>query len=73
MPAGHRQLVLFPSAGRDLRRGQERGFPDVDAPEVAAALKAAVDDFARRHGLGYHTAWGLDRRLRVLLSIYASC
>ncbi|MDW6062968.1 hypothetical protein SAZ11_39370 [Streptomyces sp. FXJ1.4098] len=69
MPAEHRQLVLFPPSGRDLRRGQERGFPDVDAPEVAAALKAAVDDYAQRHGLGYNTAWGLDRGLRVLLSI----
>ncbi|MGW3730231.1 hypothetical protein [Streptomyces sp. NPDC000851] len=68
-PAEHQQLVLFPPSGRDLRRGQERGFPEVDAPEVAAALKAAVDDYARRHGLGYHTAWGLDRGLRVLLSI----
>ncbi|MBT2399404.1 hypothetical protein [Streptomyces sp. ISL-100] len=69
VPAGHRQLVLFPPHGRDLRRGQERGFPEVDAPEVAAALKAAVDDYARHHGLGYYTAWGLDRGLRILLSI----
>lgn len=69
VPAEHQQLVLFPSSGRDLRRGQERGFPDVDAPEVAAALKAAVDDYARRHGLRYYTAYGLDRGLRVLLSI----
>ncbi|WP_425246384.1 hypothetical protein [Streptomyces sp. NEAU-NA10] len=68
-PAEHQQLVMFPPPGRDLRRGQERGFPEVDAPEVAAALKAAVDDYAQRHGLGYHTAWGLDRGLRVLLSI----
>lgn len=58
-----------PPEGRDLRCGQERGFPDVDAPEVAAALKAAVDDYAQYHRLGYYTAWGLDRGLRVLLSI----
>ncbi|WP_071367246.1 hypothetical protein [Streptomyces colonosanans] len=70
VPAGHRQLVLFPPSGRDLRRGQERGFPDVDAPEVAAALKAAVGDYAHHHGLEYSTAWGLDRGLRVLLSIH---
>jgi hypothetical protein len=72
VPAEHRQLALFPPQGRDLRRGQERGFPDVDAPEVAAALKGAVDDYAQHHGLGYYTAWGLDRGLRVLLSIQAT-
>ncbi|WP_328486081.1 hypothetical protein [Streptomyces zaomyceticus] len=69
VPAKHQQLVLFPPSGRDLRRGQERGFPEIEAPEVAAALKAAVDDYAQRHGLGYCTAYGLDRGLRVLLSI----
>ncbi|MFF4316966.1 hypothetical protein [Streptomyces sp. NPDC001507] len=69
VPAWHRQLALFPPPGRDMRRGQERGFPDGDAPEVATALKAAVDGYARRHGLEYSTAWGLDRGLRVLLSI----
>ncbi|MFJ3841756.1 hypothetical protein ACIPY6_40495 [Streptomyces sp. NPDC090054] len=69
VPAGHRQLALFPPEGRNLRRGQDRGFPDADAPEVAAALKAAVDDYAQHHGLAYYTALGLDRGLRVLLSI----
>ncbi|WP_169317197.1 hypothetical protein [Actinacidiphila oryziradicis] len=69
VPAEHQQLVLFPPSGRDLRRGQERGFAEIEAPEVAAALKAAVDDYAQRHGLGYCTAYGLDRGLRVLLSI----
>lgn len=68
VPAEHRQLVLFPPSGRDLRRGHH-GVHDVGALEVAAALKAAVDDHAQRHGLGYKTAWGLDRGLRVLLSI----
>lgn len=69
VPVGHQQLALFPPQCRDLRRGQQRGFPDVDAPEVAAALKAAVEDYAQHHGLGYCTAYGLDRGLRILLSI----
>ncbi|MEU1455739.1 hypothetical protein [Streptomyces avermitilis] len=65
----HLQLVLFPPHGRDLRRGQEHGFLEVNAPEVAAALKAAASDYARRHGLEYFTAQGLDRGLRILLAI----
>ncbi|MEU8352612.1 hypothetical protein, partial [Streptomyces sp. NPDC048845] len=69
LPVKHRQLVLFPPHGRDLRRGQQHGFPEADAPEVAAALKAAADDYARRHGLEYFTAQGLDRGLRILLAL----
>ncbi|QGZ52538.1 hypothetical protein GPZ77_33280 [Streptomyces sp. QHH-9511] len=69
LPVKHRQLVLFPPHGRDLRRGQQHGFPEADAPEVAAALKAAAADYARRHGLEYFTAQGLDRGLRILLAL----
>ncbi|MES4907820.1 MULTISPECIES: hypothetical protein [unclassified Streptomyces] len=65
----HRQLVLSPPHGRDLRRGQQHGFPEADAPEAAAALQAAADDYARRHGLEYFTAQGLDRSLRILLAL----
>ncbi|MFD8354925.1 hypothetical protein ACFV1X_39170 [Streptomyces coelicoflavus] len=69
VPVDHQQLTLFPPSGRDLRGGRERGCPEVDAPEIAAALKAAVEHHAQRHGLEYSTAWGLNRGLRVLLSI----
>ncbi|WNE93886.1 hypothetical protein PS467_00280 [Streptomyces luomodiensis] len=69
LPVKHRQLALYPPHGRDLRRAQERGFPEADAPEVAAALKAAADAYARRHGLEYATAQGLDRGLRILLAL----
>ncbi|WP_435601169.1 hypothetical protein [Streptomyces sp. C10-9-1] len=69
LPVKRRQLVLFPPHRRDLRRGQQHGFPEADAPEVAAALRAAADDYARHHGPEYCTARGLDRGLRILLAL----
>ncbi|TSB29783.1 hypothetical protein [Streptomyces benahoarensis] len=64
-PVQYRQLVLFPPHERDLRRG----LPKVDAPGIAAALEAAADDYARRHGLKKRTAFGLGRGLRILLAL----
>ncbi|WP_406451163.1 hypothetical protein OH768_07120 [Streptomyces sp. NBC_01622] len=69
VPVPYRQLVLFPPHKRDLRRGQQHGFPDVDTPGIAAALETAADDYARRHGLKKGTAFGLIRGLRILLAL----
>ncbi|WP_124286995.1 MULTISPECIES: hypothetical protein [unclassified Streptomyces] len=69
IPVQYRQLVLFPPHERDLRRGQQHGFPDVDAPGIVAALEMAADDYARRHGLKKGTAFGLSRGLRILLAL----
>ncbi|MEU9380075.1 hypothetical protein AB0D38_03270 [Streptomyces sp. NPDC048279] len=68
-PVQYRQLVLFPPHERDLRRGQQRGFPEVDAPGIVLAWEAAADDYARHHGLKRGAAFGLRRGLRILLAL----